>query len=104
MLELATSIFKSAEIAMLKLMKKTVWSMCEKGNNKQTEFVKNKNKNSANKENTVSIIQYLMYENNNKINITEEGIHELEDRSIAIIQFESERKRKGKKRLNIREK
>lgn len=34
-----------------------------------------------------------MYENNNIIDITEEEIHELEDRSIAIIQFESERER-----------
>lgn len=42
-----------------------------------------------------------MYENNTIINITEEGMNELEDRSIAIIQFESERE---KERLKIRKK
>lgn len=60
--------------------------------------------NYANKENTVSIIKYLMYGNNNIIYIIEERICELEDRSVAIIQYEPERERKEKKRLNIREK
>lgn len=48
---------------------------------------------------TVYIIKYLMYKNNTIINITEEEINELEDGSIAIIQFESERE---KERLKIR--
>ena len=38
-----------------------------------------------------------MFENNS-INITEEKINELEDKSIEIIQFEPERERKGKKK------
>lgn len=45
-----------------------------------------------------------MYGNNNIIYIIEERICELEDRSVAIIQYEPERERKEKKRLNIREK
>lgn len=45
-----------------------------------------------------------MDENNNIINITEERISELEDRSIDIIQCVAERERKGKKRLKIKEK
>lgn len=38
-----------------------------------------------------------MFENNS-INITEEKINELEDKSIEIIQFEPERERKAKKK------